>query len=76
MVTLTLQYSDLNRPQTIVAPTKTQPYAALDAKVNALAQQFGVGTSSTTPSTDTTTRTDTTPHQAARQAATGFPSLR
>ncbi len=63
VVTLTLQYSDLNRPQTIVAPTKTQPYAALDAKVNALAQQFGVGTSSTTPSTDTTPRTDSTPHQ-------------
>ena len=63
VVTLTLQYSDLNRPQTIVAPTKTQPYTALDAKVNALAQQFGVGTSSTTPSTDTTPRTDSTPHE-------------
>ena len=54
VVTLTLQYSDLNRPQTIVAPTKTQPYPALKAKVNAFAQQFGVGTTTTASTTDTT----------------------
>jgi hypothetical protein len=67
VVTLTLQYSDLNRPQTIVAPTKTQPYTALRAKVNALAQQFGVDTTPTTPTTpktDTTPQTDTTPHKS------------
>ena len=58
VVTLTLQYSDLNRPQTIVAPTKTQPYAALKEKVHALAQQFGVDRTSTTP------QTHTTPHKS------------
>ena len=42
VVTLTLQYSDLNRPQTIVAPTRAHPYLALKAKLAALAEQSGL----------------------------------
>jgi hypothetical protein len=37
-VALTLQYSDLNRPQTITAPAKLQPYSALQAKLLGFAQ--------------------------------------
>ncbi len=51
VVTLTLQYSDLNRPQTIVAPTRAHPYPALKAQLAALAEQLRA---STTPTTDTT----------------------
>ena len=55
VVTLTLQYSDLNRPQSIVAPTSAHPYPALKAKLAALAEQLQGGTTPTT---------DTIPHKA------------
>lgn len=48
VVTLTLQYSDLNRPQTIVAPARVHPPAALNSELIALAQQLGTGTKTTT----------------------------
>jgi hypothetical protein len=37
---LTMQYSDLNQPQTITAPTSVQPFTQFQAKVSAFVQQL------------------------------------
>ena len=37
---LTMQYADLNQPQTIVAPTSVQPFTQFQAKVSAFVQQL------------------------------------
>lgn len=37
-INLILQYSDLNRPQTITAPTNVQPYSIFASKLNTLLQ--------------------------------------
>ena len=46
VVTLTLRYSDLNRPQTIARPAKTQPHQELQARLAALALQLGISATS------------------------------
>ena len=48
-VALSLQYSDVNRPQAIAAPAKVEPYRAFQVKLQALAQQLGTGTTNTQP---------------------------
>lgn len=64
-VTLTVQYSDLNQPQTITAPTNVQPYKQFQERVAALLEEIeggiasselgstGVGTSTTGATTTT-----------------------
>jgi hypothetical protein len=67
-ITLTLQYADLNQPQSIVAPTNLAPYSQFTAKLGAILQEInsavgsqlplsgasgGSTTSSTTPSGST-----------------------
>ncbi len=37
-VTLTMQYADLNQPQTIVAPTSTAPYSQFQSKIQTILQ--------------------------------------
>jgi hypothetical protein len=37
-VTLTMQYADLNQPQTIVAPASTAPYSQFQAKIQTILQ--------------------------------------
>ena len=46
-VTLEIRYSDLNRPQTIVAPTRLAPYSAFRTKVDSVLAEIegGLGTS-------------------------------
>jgi hypothetical protein len=39
-VELTLQYSDLNRPQTIAAPSSAQPFSAFSARLRGLIQNL------------------------------------
>ncbi len=63
-ISLTLQYSGLNQPQTITAPTQVQPYSVFSAKLATVlrAVENGVssgalGTSSGTGSTGTSTGT-------------------
>jgi hypothetical protein len=67
---LTLQYADLNKPQTITAPTKVQPFSIFSSKLTALLQGIesgvasgalsGTGSSSRgTGSSGTTTGTST-----------------
>jgi hypothetical protein len=43
---LTLQYSQLNQPQTITAPSKVQPYSVFSAKLNTLLQALASSVSS------------------------------
>lgn len=40
-ITFTLQYSDVNQPQTITAPTNVQPYSAFQAKLKSLLSGIG-----------------------------------
>ncbi|MGH2875975.1 MAG: hypothetical protein ACRDNJ_12590 [Solirubrobacteraceae bacterium] len=42
-VTLSLQYSDLNQPQTISAPSSAQPYSQLTAKLSGIASELEGG---------------------------------
>ena len=42
----TLQYSQLNQPQTITAPSKTEPYSIFSAKLSSLLQALGSAVSS------------------------------
>jgi hypothetical protein len=57
---LTMQYANLNRPQTIVAPTSVQPYSEFQAKLKVLLADLqsglggGLGSSSGGTSTGTT----------------------
>jgi hypothetical protein len=63
-ITLTMQYADLNRPQSIVAPTSLAPYSQFTTRLQSILQEIqGVigtqlspssGSSSTTPSGTTT----------------------
>jgi hypothetical protein len=39
-INLTMQYSDLNQPQTITAPTSVQPFTQFQAKVSAFIQEL------------------------------------
>jgi predicted small secreted protein len=39
-ISLTMQYSDLNQPQTITAPTTVQPFTEFQAKVDAFVQEL------------------------------------
>jgi hypothetical protein len=39
-INLTMQYADLNQPQTIVAPTSVKPFSQFQAKVAAFVQQL------------------------------------
>lgn len=43
-VGLTVQYANLNQPQTITAPTSVRPYSEFQAKVNAFVQQLQAAT--------------------------------
>jgi hypothetical protein len=73
----TLQYSQLNQPQTITAPTKVQPYSIFSAKLNTVLQalagsvsaasgsssgsSLGSGTATTGSATTTTGTSSSTP---------------
>jgi hypothetical protein len=37
-ITVTMQYADLNQPQSIVAPTSTAPYSQFQSKISAIVQ--------------------------------------
>jgi hypothetical protein len=39
-INLTMQYADLNQPQTITAPTTVRPYSEFEAKVSAFIQEL------------------------------------
>lgn len=66
-LSLTLQYADLNQPQTITAPTHVQPYSVFSKKLSALLEGIksgvssgalgGTGTSSTNSSGSSPTST-------------------
>ena len=45
-ITLGLQYSDLNQPQTITPPTKVQPYSIFSAKLSTLLKSVETGLAS------------------------------
>lgn len=47
-ITLTVQYSELNQPQTIVAPSRLRPYRQLQAKLEALLGLLGAAIGSRT----------------------------
>jgi hypothetical protein len=40
-IALKMQYADLNRPQTITAPTKLRPYSQFQARLRVLVQDVG-----------------------------------
>jgi hypothetical protein len=40
---MTVQYSDLNQPQTISVPTGVQPFSAFESKLQGMTQQPGIG---------------------------------
>ena len=42
-IALTMQYANLNQPQTITAPTKLQPYSQFEAKLRMLVEGVGSG---------------------------------
>jgi hypothetical protein len=48
-IRLTMQYSDLNQPQTITAPTRLAPYSRFQDKLGGLLQEFAAGLTSATP---------------------------
>ena len=66
---LTMQYSDLNKPQTITAPTTVRPYSEFQTKVSAFIQGLqgaaagvlGSGTSSSSGSGSSSSSGGTTP---------------
>ncbi len=70
-ISLTLQYSDLNRPQTISAPGNLQPYSDFSAKLRALVAglESTVASGGAAPSATSGSTTGTTP--ATSTAATG-----
>ena len=49
-LSLTIQYSDINRPETITAPSHTQPYSAFQAKLRSLFSTVSGGLGSVTGS--------------------------
>jgi hypothetical protein len=63
---LTLQYSDVNRPQTITAPAGAQPYSQFRQKIGALMQAIGgsalsTGGTATSPGPAPSTAAPTAP---------------
>jgi len=52
-VTLTLQYSDINRPQTITAPTHVKPYVQFQEKLAGVLEAIGGFTGTITSGTST-----------------------
>ncbi len=67
-VSVTMQYAELNQPETIVAPTSTAPYSQFQAKLRSVLSAVqgtvgaGTGTTGSTGSTgDGSTGTSTTP---------------
>jgi hypothetical protein len=59
-IKLTLQYADLNRPQTIVAPTNLAPYSQFTAKLDAILQEIDSAVSSQLPGSSTSSGSTTT----------------
>jgi hypothetical protein len=59
---LSMQYGNLNQPQTISAPTNIRPYSEFTAKVRAFTQALGgaLSSGSTTGSSGTSTGSSTT----------------
>ena len=78
VVTFSLQYSRINRPQTITAPSSVQPYSVFRSEVSTFLQEIegGLGTSTTSGATTTTTTTSTGTIQAGTgtvsNAGTGY----
>jgi hypothetical protein len=58
---LSIQYTNLNQPQTITPPTSLQPYSQFQAKVQSFIQALTAGIAGTQPSTSSGTATTTTP---------------
>jgi hypothetical protein len=61
VVTFSLQYSHINQPQTITAPSSVQPYSVFRSEVSTLLQEIegGLGTSTTSGSATTSGTTTT-----------------
>jgi hypothetical protein len=54
-VTLTMQYADLNQPQSVVAPTSTAPYSQFQAKIQTILQAIESAVGSQLPTSSGTT---------------------
>jgi hypothetical protein len=57
-VGLSIQYSNLNQPQTIIAPGSVQPYGQFQAKIQAFIQALTAGLAGTQSSTSSGTATN------------------
>ena len=68
-ISLTLQYSDLNQPQTITAPTRVQPYSVFSSKLDSLLQVVESGLSSGALGSGTSTSSGSTSGAAGATSA-------